>query len=527
MQLDSLKKCIAPSDVKKTLKSLPKTLHETYDRILLSIDERHWEKALIALRWISYSCQPIMIEELAEAVIIDPNISPSFNPHERIPDPDWLLEILSGLVVVSVTRQRPVYRRGMLTFKDIPVVNIAHFSVKEYLSSREILSGPASRFHILEGGAIEAIVQRCLLYIMCYSVSDRNSASSQDLDEFPLLLYVSHFWHEHLLAAKDSITTQTKDLVLDFLNSEALLLSWLQIYHPEDLFDAPFSPREYDIASPLYYLAFWGISDLVRMSINNGADINAQGGKYHTALKAAVRSGNTSTTKLLLEAGANPNAQGGLYSTALEAAVNNKDTVITKLLLEAGANFNDQGGLYGNPLAAAAWSGNTSVAKLLLEAGADVNAQGGLYSPAIIVVATGTGNASTMKLLLEAGADPNAQGGIYGTALAAAAINGEISTVELLLQAGADVNAQGGCYGTALHAAVKGEHTEVVATLIEAGADVNADVSPYGTAIQAAFECAPVKRMEIVNLLLVAGVNINVLDENERTKIQEICNSTL
>ncbi len=106
LQLDSLKKCLTYSDVKKALTSLPKTLSESYERILLAIDEEHRRKALVALQWISHCCQPITIEELAEAVIIDPSATQSFNPHDRIPKPSWLLEILSGLVVVTKTNRR-------------------------------------------------------------------------------------------------------------------------------------------------------------------------------------------------------------------------------------------------------------------------------------------------------------------------------------------------------------------------------------------------------------------------------------
>jgi hypothetical protein len=87
--------------VKKALKSLPKTLDETYERILMSINEEHKQKALVALQWISHACEPLTLHELAEAVIIDETVDPSFNPSDRIPDPLWLVEILSGLIIFS------------------------------------------------------------------------------------------------------------------------------------------------------------------------------------------------------------------------------------------------------------------------------------------------------------------------------------------------------------------------------------------------------------------------------------------
>jgi ankyrin repeat domain-containing protein 50 len=100
-QPDSLKKCLVLSDVRKTLKSSPKTPDETYARILLNIDAEHQSKAITALQRITYSCQPMSIEEVAEAVVIDPKAMPPFNPDNRLPDLRWLIEILSSLIVVS------------------------------------------------------------------------------------------------------------------------------------------------------------------------------------------------------------------------------------------------------------------------------------------------------------------------------------------------------------------------------------------------------------------------------------------
>jgi hypothetical protein len=179
--------------VKKALKSLPKTLDE---RILMNINEEHRQKALVALQWISHAGEPITLNELAEAVIIDETADPSFNPNDRIPDPLWLVEILSGLVIFSEhkrnwTIQHLMFLDGKGSFYS--TIEIAHFSVKEFLNSGRIRSGPACFFCISEQRAIEAIVQRSLLYIICYSVSDRKMASSIDLNEFPLLLFACRF----------------------------------------------------------------------------------------------------------------------------------------------------------------------------------------------------------------------------------------------------------------------------------------------------------------------------------------------
>ena len=409
LQLDALKKCLTYSDVKKALTSLPKTLSESYERILLAIDEEHRRKALIALQWISHCCQPITIEELAEAVIIDPSATQPFNPHDRIPKPSWLLEILSGLVVVTKTNRRLDWDyMDFVEPKYILAVEIAHFSVKEYLNSGEAFSGPAGKIHIMEQSPTEAIIQRSLLYLNYYSMSDRKSTSLHDLDGFPFLLYASHFWHEHVLAAGDTISAEIRDLVYEFLTSEMPLLSWLKVYHADDPSE-PFTIKDREFAPPLTYLAFWGADHLVREMINAGADVNAEGGVYHTALQAAAFNGNTNILKVLLDNGADVNIIGGEYGTALQAA---------------------------------SWSGSTSDVKLLLAARADVNAQGGMYGTALHVAAS-RNDAEIVAILIAAGADVHVDVEPLGTAIDAAFecdADEHIDVIELLIAAGADIS---------------------------------------------------------------------------------------
>jgi len=56
------------------------------------------------------------------------------------------------------------------------------------------------------------------------------------------------------------------------------------------------------------------------MLLDNGADINAQGGQYGNALQAASEGGHAAVVQMLLNNGADINAQGGQYGNALQAA---------------------------------------------------------------------------------------------------------------------------------------------------------------------------------------------------------------
>jgi ankyrin repeat protein len=60
---------------------------------------------------------------------------------------------------------------------------------------------------------------------------------------------------------------------------------------------------------------------VVRLLLANGADVNARGGHYGTALQAAAAGGQLEAVKLLLQHGADPLAAGGKFGSALEAAL--------------------------------------------------------------------------------------------------------------------------------------------------------------------------------------------------------------
>jgi ankyrin repeat protein len=85
------------------------------------------------------------------------------------------------------------------------------------------------------------------------------------------------------------------------------------------------------------YAASTGHQEIVKLLLDKGVDVNAQGGEYHNALQAASSAGHQETVKLLLDKGADVNAHGGEYSIALEAASLEGHQGIVNLLQRRGA----------------------------------------------------------------------------------------------------------------------------------------------------------------------------------------------
>ncbi|KFZ01436.1 hypothetical protein V501_10001 [Pseudogymnoascus sp. VKM F-4519 (FW-2642)] len=263
------------------------------------------------------------------------------------------------------------YERILMSI-DTEHIQIAHIALRwishahkpvtiEELAEAVIIDLTAScMFYISNKSAAEDIVQKCLSYITDYSVSNRKKESQQDLEEFPLLQYVSHFWHKQLLANEDMIT---------------------------------------NIGADVYAVGEGSCNAAASATLNS--DVR---GVCGFALESAVWSVNTEILQLLLEAEANVNAQDGDYGAALHAASMLGHLEFVALLIKAGANVNADTEKYGTPLEAAFQCGlgdaedHIDVIELLLAAGADP----GILSSEEIELIQDT---RTLKKLLAAGID--------------------------------------------------------------------------------------------------------------------------
>ena len=452
--LDSYK----PKYVKQVLKTLPPTLDDTYTRMLTRIKKMYHQEALTLLRWLAYARSPPTLGELVDAAITDPGEESFIDTTERGGLRD-ALNILSGLVMIeeskgdgakmrsetgplfsTVSTPSPGQGGTMFLSQHLTTdtrVRLAHFSVKEYLESARILESKADQFHLESAVGHHALAQSCLTYLRHYSKSEEKTSTEQDLKAFPMLQYAAESWSYHS-ALQRGVENGREASLLQLENART---DWLLIYNPDYVLNRPFEGREkIGSGTAVYYAALLRLPVVVSSLLGNGADVNAQGGRYGSALQAASFGGNAETVKLLLDKGADISAQGGEYGSALQAASARGRTKTVKLLLDKGADISAQGGEYGSALQAASARGRTKTVKLLLDKGADISAQGGEYGSAL-QAASFRGNTETVKLLLDRGADMNAQAGPFGSALQAASFRGNTEIVRLLLDKGADISA--------------------------------------------------------------------------------------
>ncbi|OQN96222.1 hypothetical protein B0A48_17784 [Cryoendolithus antarcticus] len=546
-QLDVLVKCVTRGKVRRALQDLPKTLDETYARILQQIDKgENSEEALKILRWLAYAERPLTADELLEVtgILID-EAHTRFDEDEVLEDPRDILRICSSLVSITsgsdganesdeVDDETANSRDASMSAPQY--VRLAHFSVKEYLVSARPC---VAKYSLQSDSSHDILAMCCLVYLLRFQGDEWQTPDFGSA--FPLARYAAIFWTQHARLSHGG-SQQRHRLSMELLNEDGLAFAtWTRLFDISDRWNPmPDIHREIKVLpSPLHATSHQGVEDAVcaildrsnanvnsqwagegtalqaasaeghekvaEMLLAKGADVNAQGGRYGNALQAALQGGHGRVVEILLAKGVDVNAQGGYYGNALQAALQGGHERVVEILLAKGADVNTRGGFYGNALQAASARGYKSVAEILLAKGADVNAQGGVYGNAL-QAASARGHERVVEMLLAKGAHVNAQGGRYGNALQAASKEGHEKVVEMLLARGADVNAQGGDYGNALQAESARGHEKVVEMLLAKGADVNAQGGRYGNALQAASKKGNEK---VVEMLLAKDADVN------------------
>src|SRR6266581_8070238 len=183
-QLEVLRHCF-PTNLRRVLEELPKSLDETYMRILKAINNANREHAYRLLQCLAVASRPLRVEELAEVLVFD--LSTGGIP-KSIADWRWedqeeaVLSACSSLVSVIINN-------------GTRVVQFSHFSVKEFLISDRLAScmEEVSRFYIPIEPSHVVLAQACLgVLLRLDDRTDRDSA-----ENIPLFQYAAQYWDGH------------------------------------------------------------------------------------------------------------------------------------------------------------------------------------------------------------------------------------------------------------------------------------------------------------------------------------------
>jgi hypothetical protein len=190
-QIDALEDCLDYATLSSALDSLPETLDETYARMIKAIPASHKQTAMRILQFLTYSERPLRIEEVVDAIAVNTNKSPYFSPRNRMPVPMEVTRYCSSLVImVSANRDLSENDDGRIELQ------LAHFSVKEYLTSERL--DISTKQVLQETAARASIAKVCLAYLLHF---DKVLPLDKVQKDFQFAQYCAMHWMSHAQAA--------------------------------------------------------------------------------------------------------------------------------------------------------------------------------------------------------------------------------------------------------------------------------------------------------------------------------------
>ena len=118
-----------------------------------------------------------------------------------------------------------------------------------------------------------------------------------------------------------------------------------------------------------------------------------------TALMHAARDGHTEVVKLLIDNGADLNHKSNHGDTALMYAARDGHTDVVKFLIDNGVDLNHKNNVGGTALICAAREGRTEVVKLLIDNGANMNIKDSRFGRTALFMAEGRGHTEIINIL--------------------------------------------------------------------------------------------------------------------------------
>ena len=172
-QLESIRRYVKLSALRKAPASLPKSLDEIYKLILQNLDSvAQLNDTLKALQRLCFSYRPLGLLEMREVLAIGIGEGGGFDPDERLVDPSNITVICSSLISFQFVSSDNLANDTNLNHDVASIdlaqagsnvqVQLAHSSVKEYLL--------AGRFHYCstyQSPLYHAVISEgCLHYLL-------------------------------------------------------------------------------------------------------------------------------------------------------------------------------------------------------------------------------------------------------------------------------------------------------------------------------------------------------------------------
>ena len=537
LQLEALwDDCFTDADIRKALANLPKDLGETYARCLTKKGVQQSRFAPKILRWVCAAVEPFKIDQLREALAIDPKTGCLCR--DELPSAQEVLKCCSNLITQNNNDQ----------------VLLAHHSVRQFLESQpadaQLLSNGFERNTAeLELGQLCVTHLTSSDYSLALQPSNAGRGSTMQFSSTaveiitePVQSWMRPFFPKprpvqislpprisraphatevpsffSLAKEQWAFLTHSIDKGSDcWPNFRTLALepnfSWR--WHP-------WEPIGQSLQSHYCGLLGWATAKqhlpllhalLTSQEVRANMEIFNLPLYHHgnlPVLHLASRTGNIRAVELLLPL-CDPKKTDNNRRTALHHAadIGCTDTAVQLVKRRVSKDVKDENG--DTALEIAARNGHQDVVRFLVELGVHTNAKRKeRIMSKVLSLAAMNGHDDTVRVLADLGADIRGKDDNGWTVLHQAAMNDHYSTIRALIKLGADVDVKDGNEWAALHWAASNGHRNTVRALIELGADIKVKSSDGWTALQ----------LGVSWVLAGLGAHNGAKDGNERTAL--------
>ncbi|KAF1851654.1 ankyrin, partial [Cucurbitaria berberidis CBS 394.84] len=270
-QLDHLCDLATDSQRRKALKELPKTLEETYDRILLRVKRPVAPLVSSTLQWLAHATTKLEVDALLEALSIDDDTD-VLNPEDRPTEEDLLMHCS------SLIRKTGAY------------LELAHFTVQEYLGALPTDHSKLSQFRLVHGSKA-LLAKTCLSYLCLPDFNIPPKPILGDIvsftDKFPFHTHASNAWSRYMDNSWSDIglrplyrrlfdPEKTPNFVLCTVQrllgegvvrgQGTLIQAAVDSYIIQDVFNKDFRP--------LHAAAMFGLKEVCQWLVNQGCDLD-------------------------------------------------------------------------------------------------------------------------------------------------------------------------------------------------------------------------------------------------------------
>ncbi|MEJ2317473.1 MAG: ankyrin repeat domain-containing protein [Gammaproteobacteria bacterium] len=233
-------------------------------------------------------------------------------------------------------------------------------------------------------------------------------------------------------------------------------------------------PLDKSLMSPLMMAAFRGDNAMIKLLLDNKADIEQTNSASETALMMAINRQRIESVKLLLKRGADVlRPRSSLGNSVLHYAAMGDSVELVQALLAQEARMDTQNAYGLTPAMVASARGKAGIVGLLIDAGADIDLAGNPGRNTALSVAAGNDHVDIIKLLTGNGAMTDTRDKLGATALIWAVGREHTESARALLSAGANPDIQDNAGRTALMIAADRGSQTIVDLLLDSGADVN------------------------------------------------------